>query len=291
MFSSGYGFRFDWPMASALWRRPVAYTPPTSGKEYRLLARASSSLELEIRGDEKADRDAFVVIMAGTLLLYLFHYWGRPDYYVRSGLIDWFSLNLGGPLEAHPGVGGYLYWGASSVLLRTLVPAGIIVWIIGDSPRDYGYRIRGIAQHFPAYGFMYLVMLPVLVWVSSFDSFLSYYPFYDRAAEGGSAFWLYEFGYAFQFVGIEAFFRGFLTFGLARRFGLLGVAIMTVPYTMIHFGKPAPEAFAAIIAGLALGYLALRSRSFVPGIFLHVGVAITMDLLVLWRLGALGNVF
>ncbi len=78
---------------------------------------------------------------------------------------------------------------------------------------------------------------------------------------------------------------------LARRFGILGVAIMTVPYTMIHFGKPAPEAFAAIIAGLALGYLALRSKSFVPGIFLHVSVAITMDMLVLWRLGALGNVF
>lgn len=249
------------------------------------------SLDLEIRDDAKADRDAFVVLMAGTLLLYLFHYWGRPDYYVRSGLIDWVGRNVGGTLESHPGVGAYLYWGSTSLVLRTLVPAAVIVWIIRDSPRDYGYRIRGIARHFPAYGLMYLVMLPILIWVSSFESFLTYYPFYDRAAEGGTAFWLYELGYGFQFVGIEAFFRGFLTFGLARRFGLLGVPIMTVPYVMIHFGKPAPEAFAAIFAGLALGYLALRSKSFVPGIFLHVGVAITMDMLVLWRLGALGNVF
>ncbi len=256
-----------------------------------MLANLLSPPELEVRDDARADRDAFVVIITGTLLLYVFHYWGRPDYFVRSGLIDWVATNAGGTLGEHPGVGAYLYWGAMSLFVRTLLPAAVIVWLIGDSPRNWGYRIRGTAKHFPAYGLMYVVMLPVLVWVSSFDSFESYYPFYDRAAEGGAAFWLYEIGYAFQFVGVEAFFRGFLTFGLARRFGLLGVAIMTIPYTMIHFGKPAPEAFAAIIAGLALGYLALKSKSFVPGVFLHVSVAITMDLLVLWRIGALGNVF
>ena len=256
-----------------------------------MLANLLSPPELDVRDDRRADRDAFIVIIAGTLLLYVFHYLGRPDFFIRSGLIDWVSSNVGGTLEEHPGVGAYLYWGAMSLIVRTLIPALIVIWLIGDSPRNWGYRIRGTLRHFPAYGLMYLVMLPILVWVSSFDSFETYYPFYDRAAEGGAAFWLYEIGYAFQFVGVEAFFRGFLTFGLARRFGLLGIAIMTIPYTMIHFGKPAPEAFAAIIAGLALGYLALKSRSFVPGVFLHVSVAITMDLLVLWRVGALGNVF
>lgn len=249
------------------------------------------SLDLDVRHDQKADRDAFIVLISATLLLFVFHYWGRPQFYARSGMIDWFAETIGGTLRSHPGVGAYLYWGVTSLVLRTAVPAAIIVWIIRDSPRDYGYRIRGTLKHAPAYAAMYAVMFPVLFWASSFESFLNYYPFYDRAAEGGTAFWLYGIGYWFQFVGIEAFFRGFLTFGLARRFGMLGIVIMTVPYTMIHFGKPAPEAFAAIIAGLVLGYLALRSRSFVPGIFLHVGVAITMDLLVLWRLGALGNIF
>lgn len=141
------------------------------------------------------------------------------------------------------------------------------------------------------YVVMYLVMLPVLVWASSFSSFRSFYPFYERAGEGGTAFWLYEAGYLTQFIGLEAFFRGFLTFGLLRRFGMLSIVVMTVPYTMIHFGKPMPEATAAIFAGLILGYMAVRSRSFVPGIFLHAGVAITMDLLVLWRNDMIGNIF
>ncbi|CAN5522913.1 hypothetical protein BH24ACT7_BH24ACT7_14150 [soil metagenome] len=96
-------------------------------------------------------------------------------------------------------------------------------------------------------------------------------------------------GYSIQFVGVEAFFRGFMTFGLARRFGWLAVPIMTVPYTMIHFAKPMPEAVAAIVAGLGLGALALRSRSWVPGVFLHVAVALTMDVLVLARAGAMGG--
>jgi hypothetical protein len=171
------------------------------------------------------------------------------------------------------------------------MPLLVIVWLLKKSPRDFGFRLGGITTHLPIYGLMYLAMLPVLIWVSSFNSFLEYYPFYSRAVEGGAGFWLYELGYALQFVGVEAFFRGFMTFGLLPRFGALSVVVMTVPYTMIHFAKPMPEAFAAIVAGLALGTLAVRSRSFVAGIFLHVGVAVTMDILVLARLGALGNLF
>jgi len=252
-----------------------------------LLSDLLRSPELEVRHDGRADSDAAVVLLAATVLLTVFHYWGRPDFYVRSGLIDWAASNLGGPLGEFPGVGAYLWWGATSLALRLLAPLGIVVWVLRSRPADFGFRVRGTAAHLAPYVLMYLVMLPILVWVSTFRSFSTYYPFYARAAEGGVAFWLFEIGYAFQFVGLEAFFRGFLTFGLARRFGLLAIPMMTVPYTMIHFGKPAPEAFAAMIAGLALGYLALRSKSFVPGIFLHVAVAITMDVLVLSRAGSL----
>lgn len=242
--------------------------------------------ELEPRPSPEADREALIVLLSSTVLLLVFFYWGRPGFYERSGLMEWVIDTMGGTLADLPGVGGYLWWGLSSVIIRTLVPLGIVVWVIRRRPADYGYRIRGIGRHIPMYAVMYAVMLPVLIWVSSFDSFQSTYPFYERAAEGGAAYWLYTIGYGMQFVGVEAFFRGFMTFGLLRRFGLFAIPIMTIPYTMIHFTKPMPEATAAIIAGLVLGYMAVRSKSFVPGIFLHVAVAITMDLLVLWRIGA-----
>ena len=239
----------------------------------------------------EADREAAIVLITATFSLLVFAYWGRPGWYNGSELGEWVTRNIGGPFADFPRVGGYVWWGITSTTLRLLAPLAIIVWVIRRRPVEYGYRLRGIASHVPMYAVFYLVMLPVLIWASSFASFRSFYPFYERASEGGTAFWLYELGYLTQFIGLEAFFRGFLTFGLVRRFGMLSIVVMTVPYTMIHFGKPMPEATAAIFAGLILGYMALRTRSFVPGIFLHAGVAITMDLLVLWRNGFLDNIF
>ena len=60
-----------------------------------------------------------------------------------------------------------------------------------------------------------------------------------------------------------------------------------VPYVMIHFVKPAPEAAAAIVGGLVMGYLALRTGSIVWGIALHVSVAALMDVSSLWHRGLL----
>jgi len=58
----------------------------------------------------------------------------------------------------------------------------------------------------------------------------------------------------------------------------------------VHFGKPVPEVFAAIVAGLVLGTWALRSGSFLWGWLLHWTVAISMDLFVMTRQLGLGAV-
>jgi membrane protease YdiL (CAAX protease family) len=62
---------------------------------------------------------------------------------------------------------------------------------------------------------------------------------------------------------------------------------MLAPYCMIHFGKPWPEAAAALPAGLVLGTLALGTRSIASGVVLHVTVALGMDLMALAQQGAL----
>ena len=65
------------------------------------------------------------------------------------------------------------------------------------------------------------------------------------------------------------------------------VGVVALPLAMafaIASGLP-PERgiFTAIVAGFLLGYLALRSRSFLWGVALHWSVAITMDTMVLGR--------
>jgi len=84
-----------------------------------------------------------------------------------------------------------------------------------------------------------------------------------------------------QFIALEVFFRGFLLHGLRRALGANAIFVMVVPYCMIHFQKPMPETFGAIGAGLILGTLALRTRSIWGGVLIHVGVAMTMDVLAL----------
>jgi membrane protease YdiL (CAAX protease family) len=48
---------------------------------------------------------------------------------------------------------------------------------------------------------------------------------------------------------------------------------------MIHFSKPLPECIGSIFAGFILGWLSYKSKSIWGGVFLHVSVAISMDLL------------
>ena len=121
-------------------------------------------------------------------------------------------------------------------------------------------------------------------------SFQSEYLIYRLAP--GESLWprwfIWEIGYALQFVAVEFLFRGFMVHGLRPQFAGFAVGIMTIPYCLIHFGKPWQETCAAVLAGLALGWLSLRTRSIWWGVLLHVSVAWSMDTLSLWRTGRLG---
>jgi membrane protease YdiL (CAAX protease family) len=88
---------------------------------------------------------------------------------------------------------------------------------------------------------------------------------------------IWEAFYFLQFVGLEFFFRGFMVHALKKHFGFYSVFVMMVPYCMIHFGKPLPEAFGAILAGIILGILSLKSNLIWLGVLLHFSVALAMD--------------
>ncbi len=170
-------------------------------------------------------------------------------------------------------------WALSAAVLLGLGPFLFAVLGMRMKPRDFGFRWRGFVRHLPLYMALYVLMVPLIWWASTRPSFLQTYPFPHLARENARAFWMWEAVYLLQFAALEMFFRGFLVFSLERRFGLHGIFVMVIPYAMIHLHKPMPEAFGAIGAGILLGYLALRTRSFYGGILLHFGVALTMDLL------------
>ena len=66
---------------------------------------------------------------------------------------------------------------------------------------------------------------------------------------------------------------------------------MCVPYCMIHFGKPYFEANGAIVVGVVLGSLSMRTKSIYAGFLVHITVALMMDLLALSHRNALPHTF
>jgi membrane protease YdiL (CAAX protease family) len=182
-----------------------------------------------------------------------------------------------------------VYWAVGTLITYVLIPWLVVKLLFRERLRDFGLRIRGIHRSAWAYLVMLAVMVPVLLWVSTTERFLNYYPFYKL--QSGEPLWprfcIWEAFYVTQFVALEFFLRGFLVLWLRRRFGFYAIFAMMVPYCMIHFGKPMPETFAAIIAGIVLGFMSLKTRSIWLGAAVHVAVALGMDFLSLWRNGLL----
>jgi membrane protease YdiL (CAAX protease family) len=183
-----------------------------------------------------------------------------------------------------------VYWAVGTLITYILIPGLVVKVLFRERLRDFGLNVRGIHRSAWAYLVMLGVMVPVLLWISTTERFLNYYPFYRLRS--GEPLWprfcIWEAFYVLQFFALEFFFRGFLVLGLRRRFGFYAIFAMMVPYCMIHFGKPMPETFAAIIAGIVLGFMSLKTRSIWFGAAIHVAVALGMDFLSLWRNGLLG---
>ncbi|MFN4258820.1 MAG: lysostaphin resistance A-like protein [Gemmataceae bacterium] len=179
------------------------------------------------------------------------------------------------------------YWAFGCVVTYFLIPALVIRLGFRESLRDYGLKLRGAFTDLWIYGVMLAVVLP-LVWLVSTDAhFQATYPFYTFSREQSfwPNFWRWELKYAIQFFALEFFFRGFLLHGTRHRFGVYAIFVSMVPYCMIHFGKPMPETLASIIAGIALGFMSLKTRSIWLGAAIHVTVALSMDFASLWRQG------
>ncbi len=151
----------------------------------------------------------------------------------------------------------------------------------GERLRDYHLSTRGFFRHLWIYGVMFVSFSPIVIVASLSASFRDTYPFYRMANRSHVDLWSWEILYVVQFVALEFFFRGFLLQSLRRVIGANAIFVMMIPYCMIHYGKPLPETFGAIGAGLVLGTLAMRTRSIWGGVMIHVGVAISMDVLAL----------
>jgi membrane protease YdiL (CAAX protease family) len=234
---------------------------------------------------EPFDKRAIWVLLAVALSMLLSRYAGRASWVQQQ---PWAQQLFHG-LPLHPRIWPRLYWALFKLVNYGLVSLLVIKLVFRERVRDYGLVGKTGWRLWLLYLGLFLVVLPFVYLASASPQFLAAYPKYRLAGRALHELLIWEAAYGLQFFLLELFFRGFILFSLARYCGHIAIFIMVLPYTMIHFGKPMPEALGSVIAGIALGTLALRTRSIFGGVAIHCAVAWSMDLLALHRTGHLAR--
>jgi membrane protease YdiL (CAAX protease family) len=249
----------------------------------------------ELLAAGKYDLRPFVALVMCAVILTMQEYYGGRTFFdetIRPWLGKLESHHPRIHLQKYDELYGFGWWAAARVIGYSVVP--LIVWKIvfrHDSLLDLGLRTKGFFKHAWIYVMFLLVVLPLMWVVSREPDFGGYYPFYKTASRSWFDYGCWEAMYFAQFFALEVFFRGFWLGALRRSFGSGAIFAMAVPYCMIHFQKPYLEVNGAIVAGIALGSLSMKTKSIYQGFLVHITVAGLMDWLALSHRHAMPKVF
>jgi hypothetical protein len=171
----------------------------------------------------------------------------------------------------------YLYWFFGDFFTFFLLPILVIKFLLKDRIKNYGLRLGDYKTGIFLSLIFLCIMIPIIWFVSSSSQFNSTYPHLSEARDSWNTFLFFEFGMIVYMFAWEFIWRGFMLFGLEEKFGYYSVLIQMLPFVILHNGKPVLETFGAIIAGIALGILAFRTRSIFYCVATHYGVMFSID--------------
>lgn len=153
----------------------------------------------------------------------------------------------------------YKYW--DRVILYLGIPLLIIVLLFRENPKEYGFSLGDwkLGLLYTAIGIV--LMAPVIYYLGRSD--VSMKNFYQALLPG------LPWTTFLDLIGWEFFFRGWILFAYARKFGHEALWLQAVPFALAHISKPEIETLSTIFGGFAFGWVAWRTKSFVWPFLIH----------------------
>jgi len=221
-----------------------------------------------------------VIVFISIAVLQTISYYYTSRRFFRLNLFQYFLKNEDVFLIE------YIYWFLGDFISYFIIPALIIKILFKESLKDYGISLGDYKTGIKITGIFLLIMIPLIWIVSTLPEFNQTYPHLPSAKNSWRIFFLFETGMLIYMFSWEFVWRGFMLFGLKEKFGYYAVLVQMIPFLILHNGKPAPETFGAIIAGIALGILALRTNSILYCLITHMSVMFSIDLISVLRFKA-----
>jgi len=208
------------------------------------------------------------------------------SWYITSR--SFFRYNIFPSYDSNPNIYliEYLYWFIGDFITFLILPVLIIRFVIKEKVSGYGMKVGDWQTGLKLSVIFLLIMLPLVWFFSSSPDFVSNYPQLLSVRTAWNLFFIYEAGMLIYMFAWEFIWRGFTLFGLEEKFGYYAVLIQMIPFVILHNGKPMAETFGAILGGIALGVLAFRTRSFLYGVIVHIGIMFSIDLICTLRFRA-----
>jgi len=155
------------------------------------------------------------------------------------------------------------YW--DRFLLYLIIPLFITVFIFRENPREYGFSFGNWKLGITYTLLGVLIMAPVIYFLGRGNA--SMQTFYARFLIG------LPWTTFLDLIGWEFFFRGWILFAYARKYGHDALWLQAVPFALAHAGKPEVETLSTIFGGFLFGWVAWRTKSFIYPFLIHWFIA------------------
>jgi membrane protease YdiL (CAAX protease family) len=221
---------------------------------------------------KKLDKKVIVIFLSVSFLQTISFYFTSRRFF-RENLFEQFQH------FPDPHLIEYLYWFIGDFFTLFILSALIIKFVLNENLSDYGLKLGDVKAGL-WFSLIFIAVMIILTWfVSATPAFAEKYPLLNSSKKSWGIFLIFEAGMLVYMIAWEFIWRGFMLFGLEKKFGYYSVLIQMIPFVILHNGKPFLETFGAIFGGIALGILALRTRSVYYCIITHLGVMYSIDLI------------